>query len=200
MDIDNIRTILKDRIKELGMTQEEFALKTGIGLSSLKKYMSGKVFYSIDTLELMEEALDCSYDFLLGRSKTPKPELHEAKEITRLHDNAIAILQRYSNQYDTNDNSKKYLNTLSTLIEMNFLIERIQNYLFIDSNEKLIYKNDEPLPQPGIHIGTSYLSVPDIEDAYLLAIVRALADAKQQIKEKEEGKSLTFETIRYLDE
>lgn len=182
MNIDNIGTILRDRIKEMGMTQEEFASKTGIGLSSLKKYMSGKVFYSIDTLELMAEALDCSYDFLLGKSKTPKPELHEAKEITRLHDNAIAILQRYANQYDTNTNSKKYLDTLSTLIEMNFLMERIQNYLFIDSNEKLIYENDEPLPQPGIHIGTSYLSVPDIEDAYLLGIVRALADAKQQIK------------------
>lgn len=180
MDIDNIGTIIKDRIRELGITQEEFASKTGIGLSSLKKYMSGKVFYSIDTLELMAEALNCSYDFLLGKSKTPKPELHEAKEITRLHDNAIAILQRYANEYDTDANSKKYLDTLSTLIEIIFLMERIQNYLFIDSNELL--------PQPGIHIGTSYLSVPDIEDAYLLGIVRALADAKQQIKGKEEGK------------
>lgn len=36
MNIDNIGTILKDRIKEMGMTQEEFSLKTGIGLSSLK--------------------------------------------------------------------------------------------------------------------------------------------------------------------
>ncbi len=191
---------IKEQRMKMGMTQEEFALKTGIGLSSLKKYMSGKVFYSIDTLELMAEALDCSYDFLLGKSKTPKPELHEAKEITRLHDNAIAILQRYANQYDTSSNSKKYLDTLSTLIEMNFLMERIQNYLFIDSKEPLIYENDEPLPQPGIHIGTSYLSVPDIEDAYLLGIVRALADAKQQIKEKEEVKSYTSETRRYLDE
>lgn len=34
MNIDNIGTILKDRIKEMGMTQEEFASKTGIGLSS----------------------------------------------------------------------------------------------------------------------------------------------------------------------
>lgn len=83
---------------------------------------------------------------------------------------------------------------------MNFLMERIQNYLFIESNEKLIYEKDEPLPQPGIHIGTSYLSVPDIEDAYLLGIVRALAEAKQQIKEKEEAKSHTSETTRYLVE
>lgn len=30
MDIDNIGTILKDRIKEMGMTQEEFASKTGM--------------------------------------------------------------------------------------------------------------------------------------------------------------------------
>lgn len=50
--------------------------------------------------------------------------MHEAKEITRLHDNAIATLQRYAKQYDTNANSKKYLDTLSTLIEKNFLMER----------------------------------------------------------------------------
>ncbi len=83
---------------------------------------------------------------------------------------------------------------------MNFLMERIQNYLFIDSKEEFLFEKDEPLPQPGIHIGTSYLSVPDIEDAYLLGIVRALADAKQQIKGKEEAKSPTSETRRYLDE
>lgn len=80
------------------------------------------------------------------------------------------------------------MDTLSTLIEMNFLMERIQNYFFIDSNEKLIYEKDKPLPQTGIHIGTSYLSVADIEDAYLLGIVRALADAKEQIKRNEEAK------------
>ena len=74
MNMVIIGTILKDRIKEKGYTQEEFCELVGIGLSSLKKYMNGKVFYSIDTLELFANALDCSYDYLLGKSKTPKPE------------------------------------------------------------------------------------------------------------------------------
>ncbi len=107
MNIDTIGTILKDRLKEMGITQVEFASRTEIGLSSLKKYMSGKVFYSIDTLELIANELDCSYDYLLGKSKTPKPELHEVKELTRLHDNAIEILQQYANQYDKDSNSIK---------------------------------------------------------------------------------------------
>ena len=69
MDMVTIGTILKKRIREKGYTQEEFCEKVGIGLSSLKKYMNGKVFYSIDTLDLFAKALNCSYDYLLGRVK-----------------------------------------------------------------------------------------------------------------------------------
>ena len=64
MNMVIIGTILKDRIKEKGYTQEEFCELVGIGLSSLKKYMNGKVFYSIDTLELFANALVHTIIFL----------------------------------------------------------------------------------------------------------------------------------------
>lgn len=89
MNIVPIGTILKERIREKGYTQEEFCEKLGIGLSSLKKYMTGKVYYSIDTLNMFAEALDCSYNYLWGVSKTPKPELHETKELTHLQDDVV---------------------------------------------------------------------------------------------------------------
>ena len=105
----------------------------------------------------------------------------------------------YAKQYDTNSNSKNYLDRLITLIGMNFLMKCIKNHLFIDP-ENFVFEKNELLPRPGIHTGILYLFVPDIKEAYLLGIVRALADTKQQIKEKEEVKSHTSEARCYRDE
>ena len=187
MDMVTIGTVLKNRIREKGYTQEEFCEKVGIGLSSLKKYMNGKVFYSIDTLDLFAKALNCSYDYLLGKSKTPNPEYHEVKELTRLQDEAIDRLQNYAKEYDDNNRSRQYLDSLSYLISKEFLIERVTDYLYIDNTEQLLFEHDEPLPQPGIYVGHSYLGVPDIEDAYMLGIVRALVETKEQIKRKDDA-------------
>lgn len=174
MNMVTIGTILKDRIKEKGYTQEEFCELVGIGLSSLKKYMNGKVFYSIDTLELFANALDCSYDYLLGKSKTPKPELHEVKELTRLQDKAIEYLQDCAKEYDSNDNAKRFLDTLSTIISEEFIVDRIIDFLYIDDKEELLIEQDSVLPQPGIYVGKSYLSIPDIEDDKYYQIVLML--------------------------
>lgn len=38
------------------------------------------------------------------------------------------------------------------------------------------------LPQPGIHVGKAYLNIPEIEDAYLPGITKALVKTKEQIK------------------
>ena len=70
MDMVTIGTVLKNRIREKGYTQEEFCEKVGIGLSSLKKYMNGKVFYSIDTLDLFAKALNWERVKLLTLSIT----------------------------------------------------------------------------------------------------------------------------------
>lgn len=76
-------------------------------------------------------------------------------------------------------------------------MERIQNFLYIDPSEEFLFEDGELLLQSGSHVGKSYLSIPDIEDAYLLGLVRALADGKQQIKEKEEAKSRVSSNIRF---
>lgn len=63
--------ILKNRIKEKGYTQAEFAYKAGISLASLKKYIRGTTVYRIDLLPEFAELLDCSFDYLLGYSRFP---------------------------------------------------------------------------------------------------------------------------------
>ena len=109
------------------------------------------------------------------------------KELTRLQDEAIDRLQNYAKEYDDNNRSRQYLDTLSYLISKEFLIERVTDYLYIDNTEQLLFEHDEPLPQPGIQVGHSYLGVPDIEDAYMLGIVRALVETKEQIKRKDDA-------------
>lgn len=178
-----IGAILKDLIKERGYTQEEFAEEVGIGLSSLKKYITGQVSYSIDILEQFAEFFDCSYDYLLGKSLTPNRELQDIKQSTRLTDGALERLIGYAKTYDTDLESKKYLDTLSNLIQFEFLIERIVDYFYIDTNQNLILEKGERFPENYIMIGHQNLSIPDIEDAYLYGIIQALTRAKANIGE-----------------
>ena len=110
--------------------------------------------------------------------------MHEVKELTRLQDNAIEYLQDYAKEYDINDNAKRFLDTLSTIISKEFIVDRIIDYLYIDDKEELLIEENSVLPQPGIYVGKSYLSIPDIEDAYMLGIVKALVKTKKQIKKK----------------
>ena len=72
MEKDTIGAILKNRIKEMGMTQEEFAQEAGIGISSLKKYMNGTNAYSYELMERFSQILNCSYDYLLGYTQSGK--------------------------------------------------------------------------------------------------------------------------------
>ncbi len=71
--MDGISTILKKRIKEMGYTQVEFAEECGMSLTTLKVYLDekSKIRYNIETLELFSQKLNCSYDYLLGKSETP---------------------------------------------------------------------------------------------------------------------------------
>ncbi len=112
--------------------------------------------------------------------------MHEVKELTRLQDNAIEYLQDYAKEYDNNDNAKRFLDTLSTIISEEFIVDRIIDYLYIDDKEELLIEQNSVLPQPGIYVGKSYLNIPDIQDAYMLGIIKALVKTKEQLKIKDD--------------
>ncbi|KLU73809.1 MAG: hypothetical protein RHS_0284 [Robinsoniella sp. RHS] len=177
----NIGAVLKNLIKERGYTQEEFAEEIGIGLSTLKKYITGQVCYSIETLELFADFFKCSYDYLLGKSLTPYREIQDVKQATRLTDGALDRLIGHGKNYDESIDSKRYLDTLSNLIQYDFLIDRIVDYFYIDSDEEFIFESDTYLPGNFISVGSQILHTPDIEDAYIFGIVRALINAKEHI-------------------
>lgn len=72
--MDSNKNILSIRIKklrtDLGLTQEELALKLGLkGKSSIANYESGKISPSDEIKIKLCEVFDCSMDYLMGVSE-----------------------------------------------------------------------------------------------------------------------------------
>lgn len=104
------------RIAEMGYTQEQFRELSGVPKSTLTKHMNNTIPYRIDTLMKYAEILECSYDYLLGYSDTPRREFHEVKKVTRLSDRAIEILSLVAQHYDSNLMCRYEIETLDTVI------------------------------------------------------------------------------------
>ena len=130
MDKAIIGAVLKKRIKEQGYTQADFAEEVGIGLSSLKKYMNGENAYTYEIMELFANKLDCSYDYLLGLSKSPTREYHEIAEQTRLSEVAIKKIVKNAKYYDTELTAKSFIMTLDLLLCEDGALNSICDYLY----------------------------------------------------------------------
>jgi transcriptional regulator with XRE-family HTH domain len=77
---------IKNRRKELGMSQDELAELASLNRVTVAKYESGKVEPGAQALSRIADALETSVDILLGRS-TPTPDETEQNE-------AMAIRER----------------------------------------------------------------------------------------------------------
>lgn len=169
--IDLIKTgaIIKLRIKELNFTQTEFAEKAGIGVSTLKKYISGQLPYSIELLDKFSELLNCSYEYLLGKSPKPHGSYKEVQYLTGLSDMAIAELSEIAAEKDIN-NSARYL-AMEKALENRELLCAIGNYLSFSHYSGV----------QGEFIGIP-LSDKDIPDLLLFRVGRILEELRSEIK------------------
>ena len=113
----------------MGYTQQEFAEESGIGHSSLKKYISGENAYNYEVLDILATKLDCSYDYLLGKSDSLHYEFHEVAKLTKLSEDAIRCIAKHAEISDNNFNSKMYIWVLNEMIKRNSLMVVIQAYL-----------------------------------------------------------------------
>lgn len=188
MERATIGAILKTRIHELNFTQEEFAETVGIGVSTLKKYMNGTHAYNYETLDKFATALDCSYDYLLGRSKSAKAEYHDISEQTRLSDKALDKLHEYAERYDKDFYSKAYIKTLDIMINTNGIVTSIFNYLMFsrymeqteDAYAKLMYEK----MKEHWDITESIIkdaSTLNLENQYLIGVISSIKDAKKLV-------------------
>lgn len=77
MNLDN----LYKRISERGLTLKKVSEETGVSTGLLSEWKNGNRMPSVTTLEKVADFLDCSMDYLIGRSSDPNP-IHIPSEIT----------------------------------------------------------------------------------------------------------------------
>ena len=66
--IDN----LFQRIEELKTTAKAVSVATGISTGNISDWKNGRCFPSAEKLVLLADYLDCSVDYLLGRTDNPE--------------------------------------------------------------------------------------------------------------------------------
>lgn len=141
MDLVTLGTILKNRIKECGYTQEDFAEKAGIGMSTLRKQINGTVAYRCDDLIKFAELLDCSYDYLLGYSSSTNRDCANIVDKTGLSEEAALALM--DAQEKKNNDSNVFIQQIAKGMQdaLNAMIcdERFvyDMYLYIGCNNPL---------------------------------------------------------------
>ncbi|MBQ2922548.1 MAG: helix-turn-helix transcriptional regulator [Tyzzerella sp.] len=129
MKKDTIGAILKNRIKEMGYTQEDFAEKAGIGLASLKKYINGTNVYKVDLLPIFADLLECSYDYLLGYSRSPIRENSDISNELHLSDESIRLIRKMASLGEDDYYYMSYFYILNSIIENEDLMFALVEYV-----------------------------------------------------------------------
>lgn len=188
MEKSTVGDILRKRIKEQGFNQENFAEKAGISKKALVNYMSGKVAYNYELLEKFSELLECSYDYLLGLSKSPRQEYKEISNQIRLSDDALDVLTEYTKDYDTDINCNMYMRTLDAMIKVGNLIPCMADYMIKDSQINKMYDEingvvrgllNESGKSPNIVKNNLYAL--DGSNVQLIILVSLLKDARAMV-------------------
>lgn len=188
MEKDTIGTILKERIKECGFTQEEFADACNISHSSVKKYVSGKNAYNYELLGRFAEKLECSYDYLLGMSKSPRREFHEVTEQTHLSEEAIENIFKRAKYYDEEFEATRYIMVLDLLLREEECFDSLCNYVlaskFVNQLNGMLFDklqdaidNMEPVKKLGIQKAKRM----SVESQQMIDLVTRFKDMKDTL-------------------
>lgn len=92
MNKKNFLTALENK----NLTQKELSEKTGISEVSISRYLNGKHRPTSEILILLADELDCTIDFLLGRTDKPNLEILEENlpnELTKAGIKAIKVFK-----------------------------------------------------------------------------------------------------------
>lgn len=184
---DKIGAILKQRIYLCGLSQKKFAEITGIGLSTLKKYFNGTCYYSVDTLAIFAETLNCSYNYLLGKSETPEPEFEDIRDKTHLSDGAIERLLDAANAYERGDSRR--IDVISNFLQNDKAIDYLLSYLYSpigaedEKGDKIYFKDkiNKQINSGVMYVGEEAVYVPDLESIYLAGIMREIENFKSEL-------------------
>lgn len=72
-DRESISRSLVKRRKELGMTQDELAAKSGMGIATIRRFETAKFWIGLKQLVILCRCLQCS--IIIGKFETDKDEV-----------------------------------------------------------------------------------------------------------------------------
>lgn len=147
--------LFKDRLKTARInagfsSQEALADIVGVDRVTISYYEKGDRKPDIDVFIKIADALNVSYDYLLGYSKSSIRENHEASALLKLSDKAIEVLKtealeasKTAEEFDCfNQMCKQSHYTINYLLENDLkygFFNNLGNYLwFNEKNKKLI--------------------------------------------------------------
>lgn len=174
-----ITTNFRKRIKEKGYTREQFAGICGINEETLKKYLS-KDDYPTHWLKVFADKLDCTYDYLLGKSKVPERKYKDARNETRLSIESIDNLKKY------NDNGVMF-ETINVILENESVWKALALYMVSDITQPVIEeKTNETLKKYNADNETDFLlnEIPTAKVTTQITLINALDNVKTNYVDK----------------
>ena len=164
-----ITTNLRKRIKEKGYTREQFADICGIPEETLKKYLS-KDDYPTRWLKVFADKLDCTYDFLLGKSKVPERKYRDARNETGLSIQAIENLKK------CNDVER---DTVNVFLENKDLFNSMHMYLNANKEINDAFQESVKLLYTMFNLSTEDMEVYKYVDMEYISEISLVAELKK---------------------
>ena len=174
-----IKTNLRERMREKGYTRAQFAEMCDINEETLKKYLS-KDDYPTRWLKVFADKLDCTYDYLLGKSKVPERKYKDTRNETRLSIESIDNLKKY------NDNGVMF-ETINIILENESVWKALALYMVSDITQPIIEeKTNETLEKYNADNETGFLlnEIPTAKVTTQITLINALDNVKTKYTEK----------------
>lgn len=187
----------KDRLKKsrinAGFTsQENFAKALGVSKASISYYEKGTRKPDIDTFIMIADALNVSYDYLLGYSNTPTREYYEISKLTGLSDKAIETLKKLAVEVNKDTEEFNYFNQickrehymLNYLLENDlkyYLFNALKNYLCFKEDNKELIKQKQPVINDDFGFT---MTIKQWENSFKIALDEKLFNIKDDIEKE----------------
>ena len=179
--IDIFHKRLKQARIDAGFTsQDAFADKVGVNRVTINYYEQGIRKPDIEVFIKIADALNVSYDYLLGYSDTPIREYHDTKEITGLCDSPIKTLNdlviELKSEIGLKEHAINKLKTINLLLEHESdypIFSTISNFFFRTYNT-FDFAGNEMLEVPDKSGNINFIPVSDLYNVELLEIEKQL--------------------------
>ena len=201
------RKIMKERRIEKGFkTQEDLCYELEIDLGTYKKVCNGGNS-EYQTLKKIANALDCSIDFVVGRTDYLNIGNKEIVEITGLSDNSIEVLRTLNRMATTYPGGVVLMNLPTFYLHPDGAVEKVTEAKPVPISERYA---DDPCAEPSAIIETlnDLLETTQIDhtdymvDSALLQIaeyIRADKAIADELKQYEAPKGHIIQPITFRD-